>query len=266
MGINYFYNHYFKPQDVIRQNRVFSQAHIVLATLIVCAIVTIMAVQKRKQNPYFSQKILIVLGVLMLLLELFRIVWRTHYYGMHWTNFRFDWCNQICMVLPFIAMFRIEKLYPYVDVAAFLGGVAVLIYPLWVFYDYAGIHVMSVQSMVSHGLMVTIALSMPMSSKQGYHRSLKQMGKRLIGMGIILAVAFWASTFFNANYLLMRNARGVPIISAIAAPYYWLVVLPILIFGMDFATRLLRRFDFWMAHHRPYPPEKRKVAFLHGRV
>jgi ABC-type glycerol-3-phosphate transport system permease component len=114
--------------------------------------------------------------------------------------------------------------------------------------------------------MVTIALSMPMSSKQGYHRSLKQMGKRLIGMGIILAVAFWASTFFNANYLLMRNARGIPIISAIAAPYYWLVVLPILIFGMDFATRLLRRFDFWMANHRPYPPEKRKVAFLHGRV
>jgi hypothetical protein len=266
MNINHFYNQYFKPQDVIRQNRVFSQAHIVLTTLIVCGIVTIMAIQKRKQNPYFSQRILKVLGVLMLLLELFRMAWRAYYYGMHWTILRFDWCNQICMVLPFIAMFRLEKLYPYIDVAAFLGGAAVLIYPLWVFYDYTGIHVMSIQSMVSHGLMVTIALSMPMSSTRGYHRSLRQMRKQLIGMSGILAVAFWASIIFNTNYLLMRNARGIPVIGSMPAPYYWLIVLPILILGMDFATRLLRRFDFWMANHRPCPPKRRKVAFLHGRV
>ncbi|MCB6574947.1 hypothetical protein LI165_13040, partial [Phascolarctobacterium faecium] len=80
-------------------------------------------------------------------------------FGFDLRNIRFDWCNQVCIALPLIVLFKREKAYPYIDVLAVMGGLMVLIYPLWVFYDYGGIHTMAVQSMVSHGLMVLIALT-----------------------------------------------------------------------------------------------------------
>lgn len=233
MSLTYFYKHYFAPQHVVRQNRVFSKEHIILTTLIVIAIWRIIRLQKRRHDVAYSQKWLRGLGILMASLEAFRIAWRTAYYGPDIANLRFDWCNQICLVMPWIAISRWEKAYPYVDVAAFIGGSFVLIYPLWVFYDYAGFHIMAAQSMVSHGLMVTIALTMPMASENGYRRGFPEdIHKRIMGLCLMLLVALTASKALGMNFLLMQNANGIPVLSSIPYPYYWFIAFPMMILGI----------------------------------
>lgn len=214
--------------------------------MIVIAIWNIMRLQKKHHDVAFSQKWLRGLGILMAVLEAFRISWRTYYYGPGIENLRFDWCNQVCMVLPWIAIFRWEKAYPYVDVAAFIGGSCVLIYPLWVFYDYAGFHIMAAQSMVSHGLMVTIALMMPIASKDGYHRTLADTHQRIIGLCVMLLVALTASRALSVNYLLMLNANGIPVLSSIPYPYYWFIAFPMMVLGICKFTQWLGQFDTWL--------------------
>lgn len=247
MSLSYFYTHYFAPQHVVRRNRVFSKEHIILTTIIVIAIWNIMRVQRKRHDVAFSQKWLRGLGIVMAALEAFRIGWRTYYYGPSIANLRFDWCNQICLVMPWIAIFRVEKAYPYVDVAAFIGGTCVLIYPLWVFYDYAGFHIMAAQSMVSHGLMVTIALTMPLASENGYRRgNFADMNKRITGLCIMLLVALIASRTLNTNYLLMLSADGIPVLENIPYPYYWLIAFPMMVLGLFKFSDWLGAFDAWM--------------------
>lgn len=242
--MNYFYEHFFKPQQVIPQNRVFSPEHIIITSILVCLIIGSMMIQKQKRSKKFSQQVMMILGLIMLFLEIFRIAWKAYYYGFSIRTFRFDWCNQVCMVLPFVAIFKIEKIYPYIDTLAFMGGVGVLAYPMWVFYDYAGIHIMAVQSMISHGLMILIALTMPLASKE-YRRKSKRITKPLIGLGILLVVAYVASNRLGVSYLLMKDAGDLPIISLIPYPYYWILLLPLMVLGIYIARKLLVLIDKW---------------------
>ena len=107
--MKYFYDHYFKPQDVTPMNLVFTKEHLVLSGLVITIILMVVYAQRKKGDVLFSQKVLRILGTLMLALELFRITWRVFYYGFNSTTLRFDWCNQVCMILPLIAIFRTEK-------------------------------------------------------------------------------------------------------------------------------------------------------------
>ncbi|MEG0379289.1 MAG: YwaF family protein, partial [Eubacterium sp.] len=219
--MQYFYDHYFAPQNVEPHNRIFSPEHLILSTLIFIFIIAIIVIQTKKQNQAFSKKLITVLAVIMLCLEIFRIGWQTYYHGFDLRNIRFDWCNQVCIALPLIVLFKWERAYPFIDVLAVMGGLMVLLYPLWVFYDYGGIHTMAVQSMVSHGLMVLIAVTMPFSAD--YRPSVRKVWKPLVGLGIIAIVAFTMSHALNVNYLLMLGAHDVPFIQSIPYPWYWLI-------------------------------------------
>jgi uncharacterized membrane protein YwaF len=243
MNSKYFYNHYFKPQHVKPRNMVFSREHIILSSLIVGFIVILMFILKKEKDISFNKKVLRTLGIVLLFFEIFRISWKTYYYGWHLSNLGFDWCNQVCMILPFIAIIQNEKLYPFVDVAAFIGGFFVLIYPVWVFYDFAGIHIVAVQSMLSHGLMVAIPLVMPLASDANYIRSVKEFWKRIIGIDVILLLAYIFSILLNKNYIVMENANGIPIIDHIQNPYYWIIVLPLIIVGLYKFITWLNFFD-----------------------
>ncbi len=257
--MKYFYDHYFKPQDVTPMNLVFTKEHLVLSGLVITIILMVVYAQRKKGDVLFSQKVLRILGTLMLALELFRITWRVFYYGFNSTTLRFDWCNQVCMILPLIAIFRTEKLYPFIDVPALIGGTGVLIYPLWVFYDYAGIHTMAVQSMISHGLMVLISLTLPMASKT-YLRSVKNYSKTVIGLSIILSIAFVASRVTGQNYLIMLSADGIPILEKMAYPYYWLIAFPLMLivcYSVLYGLSFIDRFNLKNFHDRKIKYAKR---------
>lgn len=239
--MQYFYDHYFAPQDVEPQNRIFSPEHLVISALIFIFIIVTIIVQKRKQNQSFSRKLIMVLAAVMLGLEIFRIGWETYYNGFDLRNIRFDWCNQVCIALPLIVLFKWERAYPFIDVLAVMGGLMVLLYPLWVFYDYGGIHTMAVQSMVSHGLMVLIAITMSFSAN--YRPAVRKVWKPLVGLSIIAIIAFIMSHVLGDNYLLMLGAHDVPIIENIPYPWYWLLVGPALVLLVTLVTASLSYLD-----------------------
>ncbi|MGD9569926.1 MAG: hypothetical protein AB7V48_16715 [Sedimentibacter sp.] len=221
-----FYENYFKPQDVVPDSRLFSPEHIILSSLAVMVIHYIYKIQMERCDGNFSIKILKKSSILMIFLEIFRIGWLTFYNGFNLKNIRFDWCNQISLVLPFIVLSGKKKLYPYIDILSFMGGAGVILYPIWVFYDYAGIHIMSVQSMVSHTLMVILAITMSFVSDHWEHE--QDIKKPFTGFAVIAVVAFVMSRVLNTNYLIMLNANGIPLLRHFSFPWYWIVALPLL--------------------------------------
>ncbi|MEG0496000.1 MAG: YwaF family protein [Eubacterium sp.] len=241
--MSYFYEHYFAPQNVPPQNRLFTPEHIILSTMILFFIALTLIIQTKKKNRRFSTRLLTILATIMITFEIFRIGWRTFYFGFDLRNIRFDWCNQICIALPLIVLFKWEKVYPFIDVLAVMGGLSVIIYPLWVFYDYGGIHTMAIQSMLSHGLMVLIPLSMPFATD--YRPNLKKVWKPIVGCGVICIVAFIMSYALKVNYFLMLGAHEVPILSLIPYPWYWLLVAPALAGAITLVTGVLNRFDWY---------------------
>lgn len=226
-----FYENYFKPQNVTPDSRIFSPEHIILSSLGIFFIICIIHVQMKRCDVNYSKKILKCSAVIMMILEIFRISWSTFYYGFSLKNIRFDWCNQISLVLPFIVLAGKQGLYPYIDILSFMGGAGVLIYPAWVFYDYAGIHIMSVQSMISHTLMIIIPISISFVS--GHWESEKNIRKPLKGFVCMVLVAYIMSRALNVNYLIMLRADGIPLLRNFSFPWYWTVAIPCLVLSVN---------------------------------
>lgn len=226
-----FYENFIKPQNVIPDSMLFSKVHIVLSSLCVFFIIHFFYLQMKHCDENYSKKILKNASIIMLILEIFRISWTIFYYGFNLKNIRFDWCNQICLILPFVVVSGNKKLFPYIDLLAFIGGVTVIIYPRWVFYDYAGFHIMALQSMISHTLMVIISISMIFISNHWDEET--DIRKPLIGFCYIALIAFTMSKLLNTNYMLMLNADGIPLLKRFSFPWYWLVAIPSLVLVLN---------------------------------
>lgn len=255
-----FYKRYIAPPShPAGENRIFSPEHLMISTVLIVFIAVILHIQIRKKDPVFSRKLLVILAGTMLGLEVFRITWMTVYYGFDLRNIRFDWCNQICLALPVIVLLNARRLYPYIDILAFMGGTAVLLYPLWVFYDYGGIHIMSLQSMLSHSLMVLIAMSLPFSCD--YRPQLKDAHKAMAGFSVIAVIAFIMSGLLDVNYLLMKNADGVPLLQHMDFPWYWIIGIPLLYGLIVVVTLALDRFYSRIAGIQP--AESSSYKFQH---
>lgn len=223
--MNTFIEKYFLPPvGITPENRVFSMTHIIISTILFAIIFFVYYSVIKKRNQEYSTKVLKICAALMLGLEIFRISWNAYFHGFQITNFRFDFCNQICMFLPWVILLGDRKLYPYFELLAIVGGFTVLVYPLWVFYDYAGFHIMALQSMTSHALMLLCGLIMPFSSGK-IPTPRDEARDSLVGFSIILVVAFVMSNITGENYLLMKGANGVPVLELIPFPYYWIVFL-----------------------------------------
>lgn len=241
-----FYIKYIAAPTGAPQNRIFSPEHLILTGLLTVMIVMVMKKVLRRDEIGYSRHVLKTCATIMLCLEIFRICWNCYYHGFSLTIFRFDYCNQICMLLPFFVLFGSPKLYPYVQQLALYGGVIVLVYPLWVFYDYAGIHLMAVQSMTSHALMIICALTMSMAS--GIIPTLQMVYKTWIGFFVMLFNAFIMTHVTGVNYLLMAGARNVPIIQHIPFPYYWFLLIPGFMEGTALFSKYWSRWYIKMLH------------------
>lgn len=222
-----FYIQYYLPPTVLPENKCFSPEHLIISAVIIFFITVAVKDVVRHRSKAYAGRVLRLCAWSMLALEIFRISWNGYYHGLSLEMFRFDFCNQICMFLPLCVILGDEKIYPYIQELACGGGIAVLAYPLWVFYDYAGFHIMALQSMISHGLMLLCGFIMPFAS--GKIPSTKT-GTRdtLIGIGIVMIIAFVMSHVTGENYMIMRSADGLPFVGNIPFPWYWLFVGPFL--------------------------------------
>jgi uncharacterized membrane protein YwaF len=236
-----FYEYLIKPRNVMPDCRLFSAEHLILSALSVLFIIFLFNLQMKHCNENYSKTIMKRAAIIMLILEIFRIFWRTYYYGFSLKNLSFGWCNQICLILPFIVLSGSIGLFPYIDILSFMGGIGVIIYPIWVFYDYAGLHILSLQSMISHTLMVIIPMTMLfISDHQERYKSIK---KPLIGFGIIAAIAAIMARALNTNYLIMLKADGIPLLDRFSFPWYWLIASPCLILIIKIVGLLFQKID-----------------------
>jgi len=219
-----FYQRFIAPQNTTGDQMLFSWTHIILSYLVFLGISSVYRHEKSIEDKGHLAKTLRNLAVLMLGLEAIRILWLTAYNGISLKNIRFDWCNQICLLLPMAILTHRETLCLSLYGLSFMGGFAVLLFPLWVFTDYGGVHLMSLQSMTSHGLMVLCALLVNLLNEQSLNvlQSLK-------GFAIIALIARIMSRLLNVNYLLMLDGSGFPIIGKMPFPAYWLLLFPLVV-------------------------------------
>ena len=220
------YGDYFQPE-----NKLFTLEHFILSGLnIIMIIIVMLKVDKSEKNVCNVAKI--ILG-----LEIFRMIWWFIYRDQSLRIFRFDICNQVCLFMPFIILFKKEKLYPFISACALLGGIGVMIYPLWVFYDYGGIHLMSVQSMFSHGLMILqILLLMKVYKMPKLKEHIKAT---TIGFIIMIYLAFIANTIRGTNYIGLASPDGIPLLNQIKAPYHVFILVPIIFIGVILVTQVI---------------------------
>ncbi len=226
---DWFYEYCWTP---IREPKIllFTWEHLMLTGLVLLIGYGILYYVFSYKSRLWNKKLLFVLACVMIALEVFRIVWLTFMYHDYdfisfLKNVRFDWCNQICLVMPVLVLLKKEKTYDYLSPLAIIGGLGVLIYPVFVFYDYGGMHLLAVQSMISHGLMVLIGFLMPLSSD--YNPDIKKLWKpsaAVLGMAVVACIM---SHVLNVNYMLMLRADGIPLLSSIPNPWYFFILVPV---------------------------------------
>ena len=195
-----------------------------ILSLIVIAVISIILIRANKINKEKQEKLIKSLAIFMLVLEVLRIIWWLIYRDHNFKAIRFDWCNQVCLFMPFIVLFKIKKGYDVAIPMGLIGGIAVLIYPLWVFYDYGGLHLLSIQSMLSHGSMVVIPLLMIKSGV--FKPEIENIKNAIIGLTFVLVLAFIMSHVRDVNYLTMLRADGIPLIGKIKEPYHLFFTIP----------------------------------------
>jgi hypothetical protein len=196
--------------------------------MILVIIIVILSLRKKGKKEY--QKALDIISIIMLMLEVFRMLWVIIFRSGEVHLIRFDWCNQVCLLMPIAILLRLDYYIPFYKGAAFWGGMGVLAYPLWVFYDYGGIHIMAIQSMISHGLMVLVSFLLILSKESAGIK--KEWTRILTGFMMMVAIAAIGSSITGDNYMALRSAERLPLVRFIPHPYYLLFMLGIEFIGL----------------------------------
>ncbi len=168
------------------------------------------------------------ISLTMLLLELLRIVWlRIYFPNEHFI--RFDYCNQACLFFPILILCGLTIFYPAIMCISFYGGLGVMLYPLWIFKSFGGFHIMSIQSMISHGLMLLTSINLARIHKTNFKKDIKIS---FILFAIMAVLSFIFSMKRDANYMAMRTSVGVPILEYISFPWHIPFVVGIIFLGL----------------------------------
>ncbi len=232
MTFEEFYDRYIGFGEYLKNNLdsrpttfgVFSVYHFVM-TLIMTLFIIAFCYLTRKNNRVILEKKMRGIAWVMFVLELIRMSWfRTFRPDTYFI--RFDWCNMVCLIMPICIILRLRKTYPFFMGAAFWGGAGVMVYPLWVFRDYGGFHLMSIQSMISHGLMLLTSITLMRLSPINLKRKKEIFLSITIGFSIMVVLALTFSLIRNVNYMAMLSPEGLPIIEKIKAPYHLLLIIP----------------------------------------
>lgn len=228
MKIIEFINRYFLfPKDIIPQAKMFKWEHLLCFILAIIFIVTC-TYKVLKEDLNQRKKWLKIMAIIMISLEFFRIIWwllcrydsNYNFFINLLQSIRFDWCNQVCLVMPIIILLKKEKAYDIIVPMAFIGGIGVLLYPISVFDDYAGLHLMSIQSYMSHALMVFIAILFVLSKtiKPNYKHWPRLMVGFLFSICIAASMAYLLPGA-RTNYMNIKKSI-IPLINLIPHPYY----------------------------------------------
>jgi len=226
---------YFKYEHI------FSIWHFVVLVLIALAI-TLLCVYARKASKEKQSKMFKIIAFVLLGLELLRITYRTIIYFCYEIYLPnngniYNWAEIIsfalCTMITFFIIvtllidkkkwndFAYESIYP----IAFLGGGLALAYPDMLNTYYPIYHIMNVQTLITHGLLVAMPILLVVTKR--LHPNIKKAWKPFLTMFVFSMIARFFSKLTDSSFMYMNDGieaipgwENKPFLS-----YYWILGL-----------------------------------------
>ena len=229
-------------------SHIFSIWHFVVIALIAGGI-TLLSVIAKKKDKAWHDKMFIVIAIVLLALEILRILYRWHIYYCyeHFAPDKgnmYDWAEIISFALcTMITFFTIATLfinnakwnkyaYDAIFVIALLGGFAALVYPDMLNTYYPIYHIMNVQTLITHGLLVAMPVLLVVTGR--LKPEIKNWWKPMLQMFIFSIIARVFSKLSGNSFMYMND--GMELIPALANKplytYYWALAILFFIWVM----------------------------------
>ncbi|WP_025725328.1 YwaF family protein [Acholeplasma granularum] len=194
-----------------------------------------------------TKKILLMSGLLMIFLEIYKQVIFTYQAGHYqWYAFPFQFCSTPMYLFTIYGISKNKKIDTYL--LSFLAtystfaGIAVMLYPADVFIPTIGINI---QTMIHHGLMASIGISLLITKIEF---KFKGFLKGSLVFLILLVVALSMNLLFNLStidqtfnmfFINERFGNHIPILSLIEPHVNSITFLMIYFIGFSFVAALI---------------------------
>ena len=222
-------------------NHIFSVWHFVVLVLIAGGITLLCMIARKKDKPW-QDKMFKVIAFIFLALEILRIGYRTLIYFCYEILLPdhgniYNWAEIIsfalCTMITFftIATLLINKekwnayAYDAIFCIAMLGGLAALIYPDMLNTYYPIYHVMNVQTLITHGLLVATPILLVVTGR--LQPKVNNWWKPMLQMFIFSMIARFFSKVSDSSFMFMNEGieaipgwENKPFLS-----YYWILAI-----------------------------------------
>lgn len=231
------YGEYQKNTNMNRFGGVFSPYHIIISALLIAFIIifTKKTLKCSQSELYKHQR---VISWVMLAFEAFRFIWYRIFQGFWY--FKYDLCNLICLFMPIFVLNKSRKTALMWAAVAFYGGSAVLLYPYGIFSAFNGLHIITIQSMISHGLMVLTSINLVRMYKINFK---KDLIASFIGYGILALISLVMCFVNNANYMALRDPTGIPVVNHLPFPLSTIAIISIIYLGIYLFLLVLKTYQ-----------------------
>ncbi|MBQ9790391.1 MAG: YwaF family protein [Clostridia bacterium] len=227
--------------EYFKFNHIFSVWHFVALALIVTGIV-LLCVVARKKDKSWQGKMFKIIAIVLLVLEILRMTYRTITYCCYETYLPdnpniYNWAEIISFALcTMITFFTIVTLlinkekwnafaYDAIFAIALFGGSTALIYPDMLNTYYPIYHIMNVQTLITHGLLVAVPILLVVTGrlkpriKNWWKPMLLMFGFSIIAR-IFSKLADCSFMYMNDGIELIPSWSNKPLYS-----YYWILAL-----------------------------------------
>ncbi len=205
-------------------NHFFSVWHFVALFLIAGGIVLISLIAKKKNSDWHN-KMFKVIAFIFLGLEILRIIYRSVIYYCYETYLPentniYNWAEIIsfalCTMITFFTIITLllnnEKwnkyAYDVIFVIALLGGVSALVYPDMLNTYYPIYHIMNIQTLITHGLLVATPILLIVTKR--YTPNIKNSWKPLLQMVFFAIIARIFSVISGSSFMYMNGFELIP--------------------------------------------------------
>ena len=222
-------------------NHIFSISHFV--TLVIIAVgITVLCIVAHKRDKVWNDKMFKAVAFILLGLEILRMTYRTITYFCYEILLPdhgniYNWAEIISFALcTMITFFSVATLlinnkkwngyaYDAIFCIALLGGISALIYPDMLNTYYPIYHIMNVQTLITHGLLVALPFLLVVTGR--LQPKIKNFYKPMLQMFIFSMVARFFSKIADCSFMFMNEG-----IEAIPGwenkpfhSYYWILVI-----------------------------------------
>ncbi len=220
---------------------IFSIWHFVVLAIIIGAIITLALVAKRKDKKW-QDKMFFVIALVFLALEILRMTYRTITYCCYETYFPekgniYNWAEIIsfalCTMVTFFSIvtllinkekwnkFAYDAIFP----IAIFSGSAALIYPDMLNTYYPIYHIMNVQTLITHGLLIALPILLIVTKR--LVPKIKNGWKPMVTIFGFSIIARIMSKLTDSSFMYMND--GIEVIPSWSNKplytYYWILAL-----------------------------------------